>query len=449
MDAFDPRLRDMTRERDAILDQLMNASPDNRPAIKAEFDRVQTRIDEIRLLRSKWIIGALDAVIDRLESIVREERQRMSSIVAPIEDLLSDLGKEDKASTLPPADPTPGLPPLPVLSAESGFRRDALAALADREARRELVLSDPQAEQYVQAFKSALTGWRTMAWCAAFVHWCCNQLGASLPVFVPNLPDGLPGVPEPTFAYNIAWKAWAQKNGWFHRRDGFTPAAGDLVAFDWESDGRNDHIAVVLGLDQGDLMTAEGNTRNSKGVRNSSARRRRKMSVVDGFIRLPDGLNLAGASGTGAAVAPPPVTATATLASATGQDADVLARTLWGEARGDGEPGMEAVACVILNRVRRARDSWGKTVAEVCKKDRQFSCWNVGDPNREKMLAVREDDAAFKQALAVANRAIAGTLADVTVGATHYHTRAVRPNWSVGKTPCFERGDHVFFNDIS
>ena len=40
---------------------------------------------------------------------------------------------------------------------------------------------------------------------------------------------------------------------------------------------------------------------------------------------------------------------------------DLLARTIWGEARGDGYTGMKAVANVIMNRVQKG--SWyGKTV---------------------------------------------------------------------------------------
>lgn len=35
--------------------------------------------------------------------------------------------------------------------------------------------------------------------------------------------------------------------------------------------------------------------------------------------------------------------------------ADVLARTLYGEARGESVRGKEAVAAVVMNRVRRAR----------------------------------------------------------------------------------------------
>ena len=33
-------------------------------------------------------------------------------------------------------------------------------------------------------------------------------------------------------------------------------------------------------------------------------------------------------------------------------DEDILARTLYGEARGEGIDGIEAVACVIMNRYK-------------------------------------------------------------------------------------------------
>lgn len=131
-----------------------------------------------------------------------------------------------------------------------------------------------------------------------------------------------------------------------------------------------------------------------------------------------------------------------------GDAVDVLARTLWGEARGEGPKGMEAVACVVMNRVKRAASHFGTSVKDCCQKPFQFSCWNERDPNRARLLAVTTADTNFAQALAIAARAVGGALADVTAGATHYHTRAVRPDWAAGKTPCFELGSHLFYNDV-
>ena len=171
--------------------------------------------------------------------------------------------------------------------------------------------------------------------------------------------------------------------------------------------------------------------------------------------RQPDGRwTVVGVSGQ---ASPPPASAASERGPAPGPAttagqalaADVLARTLWGEARGEGKAGMEAVACVILNRVQRQQGRWGLTVEEVCRKPRQFSCWNLDDPNRPRLLAVGEADADFASALEISERAVRGGLTDVTRGSTHYHTRSVHPDWSAGKVPAFELGAHLFFNDIS
>lgn len=58
---------------------------------------------------------------------------------------------------------------------------------------------------------------------------------------------------------------------------------------------------------------------------------------------------------------------------------DYMARTAWGEARGEGSRGMQAVINVIMNRVRAG--SWyGATPKEVCTKKSQFSVWNKKRP---------------------------------------------------------------------
>jgi spore germination cell wall hydrolase CwlJ-like protein len=126
---------------------------------------------------------------------------------------------------------------------------------------------------------------------------------------------------------------------------------------------------------------------------------------------------------------------------------DVLARTLWGEARGEGAAGMAAVAAVIVNRLRRPA-RFGHDVAAVCQAARQFSCWNEGDANRAKLLAVDARDAAFAAALRIARRALAGALADPVDGACHYHAAGVAPRWARGRAPCAVVGRHFFYNDV-
>ena len=134
-------------------------------------------------------------------------------------------------------------------------------------------------------------------------------------------------------------------------------------------------------------------------------------------------------------------------------DLDTLARTLWAEARGEGVAGMEAVAAVIINRVNAdlgkdgKPDWWGEGVTAVCRRPWQFSCWNMDDPNRDKLVSVTSKDQWFAHAIEIARRAIAGGLPDPTGGADHYCTAAVAPHtsWAMGKTPTARIGRHLFY----
>ncbi len=131
---------------------------------------------------------------------------------------------------------------------------------------------------------------------------------------------------------------------------------------------------------------------------------------------------------------------------------DVLARTLWGEARGEGSIGMQAVANVILNRVdiaeSRAGFWWGNNIIQVCQKPYQFSCWNRSDPNFQKLQAVDESDIYFATAKRMARRAQAGVLPDVTNSATHYHAAGVTPYWAETEKPVAVLGRHIFYSII-
>lgn len=147
--------------------------------------------------------------------------------------------------------------------------------------------------------------------------------------------------------------------------------------------------------------------------------------------------------------APAPVPA-ADGAGVSSQDADVIAMTLWGEARGEGEQGMRAVACVIGNRTER---KWQHKIgyAAVCQARWQFSCWNENDPNRVRLEAVRRNpDASYRLAAVIAGQLVRNELPDFTVGATHYYAASMptRPKWAIGKQPCYRLGNHLFFNNI-
>jgi spore germination cell wall hydrolase CwlJ-like protein len=137
----------------------------------------------------------------------------------------------------------------------------------------------------------------------------------------------------------------------------------------------------------------------------------------------------------------------ASMAAANEAEAlDTLARTIWAEARGEGREGMEAVASVILNRVKHPK-WWGRDIVSVCKKPFQFSCWNANDPNLAKLLSVTEKDAAFRLALEIARDAMAGKIMDTTGGATSYHTTAILPGWAKAMQLSATIGNHMFYTE--
>lgn len=130
----------------------------------------------------------------------------------------------------------------------------------------------------------------------------------------------------------------------------------------------------------------------------------------------------------------------------------LLALTIWGEARNQGEKGMRGVAHVIMNRVNANKKMFGgDTIEGVVKHRKQFSAWNENDPNREAMLNVLNlkqntpDFKSWKKALEIADEVISGKSKDPTHGALFYHTTSVKPNWARGIKPVARLADHVFY----
>lgn len=148
----------------------------------------------------------------------------------------------------------------------------------------------------------------------------------------------------------------------------------------------------------------------------------------------------------------------ATLLEFGPHDLGVLARTIRGEADGEGWEGWCAVACVVMNRVRKGgwwskgpgKDGLGDPVrpggiAAVCLHPRQFSCWNGEAGERLSRQHI------VPEHYAVAELAARGLLRDVTGGATHYYAPDVvkAPDWAdVGKLTA-RIGGHIFFRDVA
>lgn len=137
----------------------------------------------------------------------------------------------------------------------------------------------------------------------------------------------------------------------------------------------------------------------------------------------------------------------------TEKDRDILARTLWGEARGEDFIGQIAVAWTVRNRVfdGKTKSWWGEGYAGVCLKPWQFSCWNENDPNHAYLSGVKPIPAReLARARMAADHVIDSKAPDPTKGATHYYATTMKraPTWTKGAKQTLKLGDHVFFKDV-
>jgi N-acetylmuramoyl-L-alanine amidase len=133
----------------------------------------------------------------------------------------------------------------------------------------------------------------------------------------------------------------------------------------------------------------------------------------------------------------------------TEHDLDIMARTLFGEAREKDKADAAAIAWVIRNRLEYGINRWGRSIANVCQAPMQFSCWNENDPNRNRIRnASYAGEPWLRACESIAKSVLDGKVNDPTVRSTHYHTPDVAPKWSRGKTPIYTTKGHIFFNDI-
>jgi spore germination cell wall hydrolase CwlJ-like protein len=128
-----------------------------------------------------------------------------------------------------------------------------------------------------------------------------------------------------------------------------------------------------------------------------------------------------------------------------GAEWQCLAEALYFEARGETVRGQFAVAEVILNR--RDRASYPNSVCGVVNQGNsrgcQFSYTCDGRADR-----IREP-AAFARAGKIARLMVDGAPRALTDGATHFHTRAIRPSWARRFTQTAQIGGHLFYRQPS
>ena len=84
-------------------------------------------------------------------------------------------------------------------------------------------------------------------WCACFASWCADQCG--------YLESGI----VPKFSLCSDGVNWFKGKGQWQDKN-YEPQAGDLIFFDWGSNGSIDHVGIVERCENGTVYTVEGNS---------------------------------------------------------------------------------------------------------------------------------------------------------------------------------------------
>ena len=133
------------------------------------------------------------------------------------------------------------------------------------------------------------------------------------------------------------------------------------------------------------------------------------------------------------------------------QAANIIARTLYAEARNDGKTGMTAVASVIYNRANKDKTLF----TSACLKSKQFSCWNKftkeeADPKNFKVKipsSVKgnaKNEKLWKEAMAIAADMLADAFIPTTDANMYYAPKKCSPKWAKELTDTVMIGSHKF-----
>ena len=109
------------------------------------------------------------------------------------------------------------------------------------------------------------------AWCAVFLWWLFQQTGVGKLYY-----GGGKTAYVPTLLF------WASKEGLTVK----TPQPGDLVCFDFDGNGRADHVGICESWDGAYVITIDGNTGTASEANGGCVmRRRRAERYILGVIR--------------------------------------------------------------------------------------------------------------------------------------------------------------------
>jgi len=264
------------------------------------------------------------------------------------------------------------------------------------------------------------------AWCGAFVAWCLLKASQANNAIADTIVEG------PAWAAN--WKNWGDLE--LRQRDpGGIPFGAIVVLAPAENTDSSGHVAFFSQTVPPNKIELLGGNQSDR-VKTMVVERNKIVNIrwLSALDPAPDATDRTPVENG--------------IDGATDRDVLILARTLYGEARGESPQGREAVADVVMNRL--AEHTWfGSSVAGVCLKPQQFSCWNANDPNRkiiEKMSATHADD-VFKDCLRIAAGAVTGVIKGGSKGANHYHASTMKrfPSWARKSAETTRIGQHIFY----
>jgi spore germination cell wall hydrolase CwlJ-like protein len=140
--------------------------------------------------------------------------------------------------------------------------------------------------------------------------------------------------------------------------------------------------------------------------------------------------------------APEPAAPDAGVAGRTPGALDCLTDAVYYEARGESDRGQAAVAQVVLNRVRRAgfpKSVCGVVFQGAAEHSCQFSFACDGAMRQPR------EQAAWKRARSVAQRALDGRVMEEVGDATNFHVASLGQIWGAGLVKVAQVGAHVFY----
>lgn len=133
-------------------------------------------------------------------------------------------------------------------------------------------------------------------------------------------------------------------------------------------------------------------------------------------------------------------------AKSTAREVECLADAIYFEARGESLGGQQAVAQVVLNRVRSG--SYPTSICGVVYQNQHrrnacqfsFAC--------DGKAEARHETEAWARARLIASEMVDGRKHVASLsGATHYHATSVRPRWAKAMRKLSTIGNHVFYQE--